>query len=70
MTTNRLAQSSDPKGGPKVCPVDMPRGDSPADKAARERYWIDVGNAKLWTAGKHHLEWRARDGHYWLEARA
>lgn len=51
------------------CPPDMPRGDSDADKAARQRYWIDVGNEKLWAAGKHHLHWRAKDGHYWIEER-
>jgi hypothetical protein len=66
MTTNRLATSN---GAADKCPHDMPRGDSAADKAARERYWLDRGNAKLWEAGKHDLEWRAKDGHYWLAGR-
>lgn len=52
------------------CPPDMPRGDSEADKAARQRFWLERSNAKLWEAGKHHLEWKAKDGHYWIEDRS
>lgn len=68
MTTNRLAQS-DGTHTAKQCPPDMPRGDSEADKAARQRYWIEVGNQKLDEAGKRHLQWCAKDGHYWIEER-
>jgi hypothetical protein len=52
------------------CPIDMPRGDSDADKAARMRFWIERGNANLNAAGKHHLEWCGKDGHYWIAERA
>lgn len=51
------------------CPPDMPRGDSEADKVARQRYWIERGNASLAAVGKSHLHWCAKDGHYWIEAR-
>lgn len=67
MTTNRLAKSTGEKAD--KCPPDMPRGDSEADKAARQRYWIERGNRKLDEAGQHHLEWKAKNGHYWLEER-
>lgn len=67
MTTNRLAKSEGV--GPKQCPPDMPRGDSEADKAIRQRYWIEQGNRKLDADGKHHLQWAAKDGFYWIEAR-
>lgn len=72
MTTNRLAKSTGDPSDKKYekCPPDMPRGDSDADKYARQMYWIRVGNEKLWAAGKHHLEWRASDGHYWIEERS
>lgn len=68
MTTNRLAKS---EGGkvPNQCPPDMPRGDSDADKAARQRFWIERGNRELDAAGKGHLQWAAKDGHYWIEPR-
>lgn len=66
MTTNRLAQSDGLHIADK-CPPDMPRGDSEADKAARQRYWIDRGNQKLIEMGKSHLHWCAKDGHYWIE---
>lgn len=52
------------------CPPDMPRGDSDEDKAARQRFWIERGNAELAKAGKSHLQWKAKDGHYWIEERA
>lgn len=68
MTTNRLAKSEGQ--GPKQCPPDMPRGDSDEDKAARQRFWIERGNAALAKAGKTHLQWKAKDGHYWIEERA
>lgn len=51
------------------CPPDMPRGDSDADKVARQRFWIQEGNRKLDAAGKTHLEWKAKDGHYWIAER-
>jgi hypothetical protein len=51
------------------CPPDMPRGDTEADKASRQRFWIDRGNAHLIATGKGHLEWKAKDGHYWIEPR-
>lgn len=51
------------------CPPDMPRGDSEADKRLRESYWIERGNANLREAGKHHLMWKTKDGHYWIELR-
>lgn len=51
------------------CPPDMPRGDSPADKAARARYWIDRGNAHLAETGKGHLHWCHANGNYWIEPR-
>lgn len=51
------------------CPPDMPRGDSDADKAARQRFWVERGNRELDKAGKSHLQWCAKDGHYWIEAR-
>lgn len=51
------------------CPPDMPRGDDKASKLARERYWIERGNRLLDEAGRHHLQWAAKDGHYWIEER-
>jgi hypothetical protein len=67
MTTNRLAK---PEGStPKQCPPDMPRGDSEAERAARQKFWIERGNAQLAEAGKGYLEWKAKDGHYWIEPR-
>lgn len=69
MTTNRLAKSTG-FATADGCPPDMPRGDSEADKRARECYWIEVGNQKLREAGKHNLIWKAKDGHYWIEERA
>lgn len=68
MMTDRLNSGEVPKAG-KQCPPDMPRGDSEADKAARQRYWIDRGNQKLAEMGKSHLHWCAKDGHYWIEER-
>jgi hypothetical protein len=54
----------------KQCPPDMPRGDSDEDKAARQLYWIRRGNALLAASGRYNLEWKAKDGHYWIEDRA
>jgi hypothetical protein len=51
------------------CPADMPRGDSEAERAARQKFWIERGNAQLAEAGKGYLEWKAKDGHYWIEPR-
>lgn len=51
------------------CPPDMPRGDSEADKAARQRYWIERGNRNLDEKGRHDLQWAGKDGFYWLEPR-
>lgn len=51
------------------CPPDMPSGDSDAAKAARQKYWIERGNRLLDETGKHHLEWCAKDGHYWIQER-
>lgn len=62
-----------PEGGDKrydKCPLDMPRGDSEADRSARMRFWIERGNRELDLAGKNHLQWSAKDGHYWIEDRA
>lgn len=62
-----------PEGSDKrydKCPLDMPRGDSEADKAVRTRFWIERGNRELDLAGKHHLQWAGKDGHYWIEDRA
>lgn len=67
MTANPLKGFS---GGTAGSPPDMPRGDSEADKAARMRFWIERGNKMLDEAGKHHLQWMAKDGHYWIEERA
>lgn len=67
MTTNRLAISQGK--GPKQCPPDMPRGDSPEARAARMRFWIEYGNADLAAKGKPHLQWKAKDGNYWIEGR-
>lgn len=67
--TDRLNSGDIPKGG-KQCPPDMPRGDSEADKRARECYWVERGNQNLREAGKHHLIWKAKDGYYWIEERA
>lgn len=67
MTTNRLAKSEGV--GPKQCPPDMPRGDSPEAKAARQWFWIERGNAHLVMVGKGNLQWKANEGHYWLEER-
>lgn len=66
MTTNRLAA---PTGSADKCPPDMPRGDSPEDKAARVRFWIERGNARLIELGKGHLHWRHSNGNYWIEDR-
>lgn len=66
MTTNRLAKSTSDKAL-KVCPPDMPRGDSPDDKAARERYWIERGNRLLAEARKYDLHWVCINGIYWIE---
>lgn len=72
MADNPYAERPIGKPGTKQkneCPPDMPRGDSDADKAARERYWIERGNRKLDEAGKHHLQWCVKNGHYWIEPR-
>lgn len=66
MSTNPLKGFSGDKPG---CPPDMPRGGTEADKAARQRFWIERGNASLMEAGKGHLHWCAKDGHYWIEER-
>lgn len=68
MTSNPLKGAFDGAAHDK-CPPDMPRGDSAADKAARQRFWIERGNRLLDEAGKHHLQWAGKDGHYWIEAR-
>lgn len=67
MSTNPLKGfgEGDSKRG---CPPNMPRGDSPADKEARQRFWIEYGNAHLAEIGKPHLQWKAKDGNYWIEA--
>jgi hypothetical protein len=67
MTTNRLASS----GGSAVnmCPPDMPRGDSDADKAARRRFWVERGNERLAEAGIYHLHWVCIGGFYSIEPR-
>jgi hypothetical protein len=67
MTTNRLATSSG--AASDKCPPEMPRGDSPEQREARMRFWIERGNRKLDEAGKHRLEWRVTEGHYWLAER-
>lgn len=67
MTTNRLAKSD--TAAPNQCPPDMPRGKTAEDKAARQRYWIDRGNARLAEDGRHDLQWAGKDGFYWLEPR-
>ncbi len=56
-------------GRKNECPPDMPKGDSPEAKAARQRFWIDRGNAHLAATGKAHLQWCANDGNYWIEER-
>jgi hypothetical protein len=67
MTTNRLSQSN---GSADGCPPDMPRGDGPEVKAARQKFWIDRGNAKLIEAGMTHLHWQCANGNYFIEERA
>lgn len=67
MTTNRLAQSNG--AASDKCPPDMPRGDSAADKAARQRFWIERGNQKLAEAGLSHLHWQCVNGNYFIEER-
>jgi len=47
----------------------MPKGDSEADKAARQRYWIERGNANLAASGMHHLQWVCLGGYYTIEDR-
>ena len=51
------------------CPPDMPKGDSEADKAARQKFWIERGNANLAAAGQHHLQWVCLGGYYTIEDR-
>lgn len=52
------------------CPPDMPRGDTEEDKAARQRYWLERGNAHLAATGKGHLHWCAKGGAYWIDEKA
>ena len=66
MTTNRLSTPNETSRG---CPPDMPKGDSEADKAARQRYWIERGNANLAASGMHHLQWVCLGGYYTIEDR-
>lgn len=51
------------------CPPDMPRGGTDADKAARVRFWLDLGDAHLAAEGKGHLCWKHANGNYWIEPR-
>jgi hypothetical protein len=61
---NRLMKQGD---GEQVFP---PKGDSPEQKAERQRFWIDHGNAKLVEAGLTHLHWVCIHGNYFIEERA
>jgi hypothetical protein len=65
MTANPLKARFD---GHSDRPI-APKGDSEADKAARIRFWIDRGNALLWEAARHDVEWVWRNGSYSIEPR-
>lgn len=66
MTANPLA----------VVTAKATKNGSPTDKAERERYWIERGNRLLWgieptsrgdyLPPQRHLEWRCKDGHYFI----
>jgi hypothetical protein len=64
MTTNRLARSETSPDRPIP-----PQGNSPEQKAARERFWIEHGNQSLIASGRSHLEWRVHEGSYWIQPR-
>lgn len=49
--------------------VIAPQGDSPEQKAERQRFWIERGNAALMEAGQHHLHWVCVNGNYFIEER-
>jgi hypothetical protein len=49
--------------------VFAPAGDSPEEKAERQRFWLERGNLKLAEAGMGHLHWQCLNGHYFIEER-
>jgi hypothetical protein len=49
------------------CPPDMPRGDSPADKVARMRFWVEYGNRDLALKCRNDCLWVIRNGELRLE---
>jgi len=65
MTANPLKS-----GLPQREIVIPPQGDSPEQKAERQRFWIDRGNQKLVEAGMTHLHWVCVAGNYFIEERA
>lgn len=54
---NRLAKSNNPGVT------------APLDPEERVRFWIDRGNANLWSNGRTDLHWRHSNGHYFIEPR-
>jgi hypothetical protein len=66
MTINRLAQSDGLHIADK-CPPGMPRGDTPADKVARLRFWVEYGNDHLRQIGRNDCLWVIRNGELRLE---
>jgi hypothetical protein len=47
-----------------------PQGDSPEQKAERQRFWIDHGNGKLAESGMSNLHWQCVAGYYFIEERS
>jgi hypothetical protein len=62
--SNRLAQSD-----AQLERVIPPQGKSPEQKAARQQFWIDRGNAHLAEMGMRQLHWVCRNDFYVIEER-